>query len=394
MKKNQAADNSTANYNAVERGIRILEALRENTDTEEDSHKISQAELRAEGENGDPKYGITGNNRTVRDSLVQLIRAVNPPVYEDNPEAYRIRYSGYEGDPLEKWEDACAKHPKKKPTMPTITGLQYVQDFSYAELDQLIAAVSQSPSLNETEREELIKKIRDKLGNKYYRQRKHSEKEAQGSLMVSFSKLDERTNENICIIREAIAKKKRVRFYFNEMDAKGVLTPRKRNGKNHVYTASPYHLVEYENKVYMISNTHSSKKGVRYDNASHYRVDLMSDIDILSEARRPISEINGLPDPWDSRKYMQEHLYMFFSDPRWISIRVKKYSIYAIRDRFGENFRNLIDNGDTYELSVLAPPDAFSHWVMTVSDYVEVLDPEVRKMVANNCKKMMEVYHG
>ena len=83
---------------------------------------------------------------------------------------------------------------------------------------------------------------------------------------------------------------------------------------------------------------------------------------------------------------------MFFSEPRWISIRVNKYSIYVIRDRFGENFRSLIDNGDTYELSVLAPPDAFSHWVMTVSDYVEVLDTEVRKLVAEKCRKMMKVY--
>lgn len=90
----------------------------------------------------------------------------------------------------------------------------------------------------------------------------------------------------------------------------------------YLHVLSPYHLVVYHDYYYCISLKKENKR------IWHYRVDLMSDVEILTTDDKkavPIDVCTFEELPicnayWDPEKYMAEHLYMAYDEPREIRI--------------------------------------------------------------------------
>ena len=240
---------------------------------------------------------------------------------------------------------------KKLGKAPSITGLRYIHDFSDEDMDELISAVALSASILPERKEHLISRIMA-TASKYYknpfydralRKLKFDPYSGYSRLYSRSGETEKRIGENVRILQDAIRQRTKVRFHF---DVYGADKQYIADGKEHVL--SPYYIVIYHDNYYVIGAWDSREEAV------HYRIDLMSSLEIVKDQdgmpvlMKPMSECKDLPSRdmgWNPGKYMSEHLYMAYNTadekPRKISIRipadrVNRYTI--LHDWFGEYF--------------------------------------------------------
>ena len=124
-----------------------------------------------------------------------------------------------------------------------------------------------------------------------------------------------------------------------------------------------------------------------------WRIDLMSDVEVLKTARTARNKIENMPPEWTD-SFQFSHLNMSYDKPETIRLRIRDaeggeppYTF--LRDWFGETWRSV----GTDEVEVECSPFGMANWAMQYSDRVEVLKPEhVREMVKDQVRKMNEKY--
>lgn len=400
--------NKDGNFQTIKRAIEVLKLLKENTD---EQTTISQKKL-MELMQSDP----LGNARSLADTIDKILLAVNPPEYdEENTDQYRIRYKGYEDNLIsvhydvkrkkaeELQEIRKAKKEGKEPTIkrtkfariPSITDLQYVHDFSFAELDALIQVIYEAKTLTEEEKINLIDKVSN-LSSKKYRQKwisprdgKVKSKSVLQGIVENTDKLNEGVIPTFRLLSDAIERRKKVSFVFNGYDYEKKLSPlRDKKGEIIVHTVTPYHVVMYNGKYYMIAN-HDN-----YDNASIWRIDLMSEVEILEDSiGRPRKDIKELPARWNATEYMEKHLYMYYDEPIDIQLKIKNNRYTILFDWFGDNFSRIMPLDDEYDLvKVNCSPNAMVKWALQYSDLVEVVGPKrIRDELKRKCNLILDL---
>ena len=420
-KKNRP--NIDAQYIAVRRAVDVLNVLKEQSD---EAHKISKTELL-------DYVSTTNNPSTLSDTVDEILKQIDPVEYnEDNDGDYRIKYDGYEKpyefnplavkneideirkemdrqgadkDELSKeLEDVFQRIGSKK--APSITGLKYIHDFSYEDMDQLISAVALSAGIPPDNKEHLISKIMA-TASKYYKspfydralnKLKFNPFSEYNRLYSRTGETEKRIGENVRILQDALRLHAKVRFHFDVYSLDKCYVP---DDKEHVI--SPYYIVIYNDNYYVIGAWDNR------DRACHYRIDLMSSLEILRDEKgnavliKPMSKCKDLPGrdmAWDPGRYMSEHLYMAYDKPGRISIKIPtdKINRYTIlHDWFGDHFElnraatSKCEEG--YEVvDVVTSPDMLVHWAMQYSDFCEILDETVREKIREEIRKMGEKY--
>ena len=265
-------DNLYAQYRLVGRAFGVRNILKEKTD---ETKTLTQAEILK-------MITPTRNARTLSSTIVKRLKALNPPeYYEGNSDKSRIRYKGWDKNIMSNRSDIKEEMEERKTIakykkLPSITDLRFVHDFTFDELDSVIEGIYFSKTINDGQRERLVKKIVN-LSSKNY---KSKYIDSNGKLRNNiegiqenlFTKKSELT-QNINIIQQAMKDNVKISFYFNGYNADKKLEPAKdKFGKNKEYVVSPYHMVAYNGKYYLIANTDPFK------NVSIYRIDLMSDV--------------------------------------------------------------------------------------------------------------------
>lgn len=411
--------NIDAQYIAEQRTVDVLRALRMYSD---EKNPISQSELRE-------YITTTGNPQTLAGTIDEILKQINPAEYTgENDDEYRIKYDGYdkpfEENPLvirseiselrnemrrkDADKEALSKEIKDLSggKAPSIRGLRYVHDFSYEDMDQLISAVALAASIPPEDKEHLIRKIMATASIHYkspfYDRALESLKfnpYSEYSRIHSRSGVTEkRIGENVRILQDAIRLHTKVRFNFDVYGKdKCYIT----DEKQHVL--SPYYIVIYNDNYYVIGAWDNE------DEAVHYRIDLMSSLEIIRDennvpvSMKPMSECKNLPSrdlSWDPEKYMSEHLYMAYDKARKISIKipVKKIGRYTkIHDWFGDHFelnKKATDRCEEgYEvIDVVTSPNMIVHWAMQYSEFCEILDEEVREKIRKELEMMRKKY--
>ena len=447
--------NEDAQYVAEKRTIQVLDVLKKISD---ENHPVTQAKLlEAMRETGD---ATTENAATLSATVDQILRQVNPAAYwqedgESNDAEYRIKYKGYddpEHNPLDlKEEIAELKRARRRKgsnvqaidhriaslgKAPSITELRYVHDFSDREMNQLIRLISFSNMLTPEDKEILIRKLL-KTASQYFttsfydatrRKLKFHPKGifSRTYVMPDADKMSGTMGEtpaqaltkdsvrislgqNISAIQHAINEGVQIRFLFCEYTAEKKLIPRKISGKisgksaekhlekNREYRISPYYIVVYHDMYYLIGNVPGK------DGLSHYRIDLMADIEPCLESsgktvkRTPMSKIGELQQmggQWDPVRYMSEHLYMGYDTPRKIRLKIPQDQYTVLHDWFGDRFRKVhapCEEGFD-QVEVTAPPSMMVHWALQYAGTVEVLDEEVREMIRDEIKQLKKKY--
>lgn len=438
MNKKSKPDNSNADYDTVKRALDILKILKEETDSESDSENaMSLGELREKLKEKEDN----GNAKTISGTVDRVLMAVNPEYYEDaEPEDYKVIFGGYEKDPIRirtairNWKQKKAayrrKMKKEKPEIsdeelengmpeldleldesdednvdqsekydallkrvPPVTNLRYVHDFSFDELDTIINALYFSKTVNEEERDRLIYKLA-KLSSKRYQKKWFSENNNRPVIKNIFQGIVNNNDasrtelkKNIALIQSAIDEKVKIQFIMNVYNAERELVPSKidDSGKTIWSKVTPYHILIYNDKYYMLANCKP------YSNVSVWRIDLMSDVKLLEEEGRPKREIKGMSDTWNGQEYMEKHLHMSYDAPTNVRLKVSNEYYTMMVDWFGNNFVKRREFDEKYDVvTVTCSEQAMINWAMQYSDVVEVLGPpSVQNAIEARCKDVL-----
>lgn len=436
--KKPKPDNSNADYDTVKRALDILKILKEETDSESDSENaMSLGELRDKLKEKEDN----GNAKTVSSAVDRVLMAVNPEYYdEDLKNEYKVIFEGYEEDPIRirtairnlKQKKAAyrRKMKKEKPEIsdeelkegmpkldleldesdednvdqsekydallkrvPPVTNLRYVHDFSFDELDTIINALYFSKTVNEEERDRLIYKLA-KLSSKRYQKKWFSENNNRPVIKNIFQGIVNNNDasrtelkKNIALIQSAIDEKVKIQFIMNVYNAERELVPSKidNSGKTIWSKVTPYHILIYNDKYYMLANCKP------YSNVSVWRIDLMSDVKLLEEEGRPKREIKGMSDTWNGQEYMEKHLHMSYDAPTNVRLKVSNEYYTMMVDWFGNNFVKRREFDEKYDVvTVTCSEQAMINWAMQYSDVVEVLGPpSVQNAIEARCKDVL-----
>lgn len=397
------------NFEFIGRILDILKILQEETD---EYTTISQPEILELME----EHEHPCSARSLTDYLKVMMKELNPEeedgfvdeIYSISD--YKIIPKGLEEKLYARDIGLTAEGAKKL----QLRSLRFNQLFSFDELDQIVESILLLKNVDSETKKKLIRKLQ-KLSSVNYPKYSSFISVTTGKISKSIASVfeDSRVDEtvvrnNLKIIRDAIEADngigRKIAFNFNGYNEKKDLVPRKnKDEEDIVYIASPYHVILYNGKYYLICCVEP------YDNVSFYRIDLMSNITdqtkvssldnqtLISERRKPKRQIIGLPLEWNDEvasDFQTEHLYMYYGEPCMIRLKLDKNRYTLLHDYFGNRYKfiNHIDE-QWDEVEVKCVPKAMEAWAMQCADYVEVLSPDdLRKSIFEKCMRLMSRY--
>lgn len=382
-------------YSAERRVLQIMEVLKLLTDEE---HSLSKDELGrmlrlyriAKYRNGTPLEAPNTLTSTIEDILTE----VDPSEYTgENDGEYKIRYEGYRDDLLN-----AKLNRKKGKKAAEITGFSYVHTFEREELDWLIQLVCFSDMLSGEDKRRLVDKLVS-TASVYYRtpfqdgeKLRFDPKAIHGRFSGRIIQDNRQFAAKINLIRQAIRDLCQIRFRFNCYTAEHEMVPK----SEYLHVLSPYHLVVYHDNFYCIGLKKEDRR------IWHYRVDLMSEVEILADSEGKsvpidVCAFEGLPicnAYWDPEKYMAEHLYMAYDQPRDIQIKIRNTDYTILHDWFGDHYEKTEQQCDEgYDIvTVRTSPGMIVHWAMQYAGAVEIMNEDIRERIREEIKKITEKY--
>lgn len=235
------------------------------------------------------------------------------------------------------------------------------RDFTDAELRLLIDGVFTSGAITDKEAHQLVKKL-EKYSNRFFK--------AHVSHIHSTSSGKNAENQNvmdsIAAIDVAISKGKKISFSYLQYGIDFKLHPK----RSIRYVVSPYQMISNKGKYYLVGNYDE------YDDISHYRLDRITDVEILKENRKPMKKIKGLENGLSISNYIAEHVYMYSGESIRVKLRTSENLMDALIDSFGKEFRVSFGEEDDIIVNLKCNPDAFFYWAMQYGRNIEVLEPE------------------
>ncbi|MBO4899196.1 MAG: WYL domain-containing protein [Lachnospiraceae bacterium] len=394
--------------------LQILKVLKMLTD---EDHSLSKAELLKQLHYF--RLGTYGTDCTLKEEkgekilktddgtytkeLDEMLAELDPLLHTgDNDDDYLIRYSGYEEDRLYKKINKT-KGQKSGP----ITDFSYNHLFDKETLDRIIALISLSDMFSEEEKIRLIKKLVGTASVHYDtpfmdgNDLKFNPKAIHGRFSGRNGADRELVVNNLRTIQFAINNLVQIRFRFNHYTADHKLIPK----QDFAHALSPYHLVVFHDNYYVIGLNQEWGD----NRVLHYRVDLMSDIEIARDEAGEmipikVCDFTGLPISnvdWDPGKYMAEHLNMAFDEPRDIKIKIPDTEYTLIHTWFGSHFRKVDSITETDEagnetgydiIVVRTSPFMIVSWAMQYGTTVEILDEEIREKIRERLEELRVLY--
>ena len=278
----------------------ILDILKHYTDAE---HPMTQKEIQQKLESD---YDMVVDRKAIKTNLEDFI---NDGTYNIDY-ATKIRFSpNPKTGELEKNE--------------ILTGVYYNAEFTDSELRLLMDSVLFSKNIPSANKSEILDKLKD-LSNKYFK--------FSAANIQSYESADREMNKELFytieILDEAIKNGLQVKFLYNEYGADKKLHHRlNEDGEVREYIINPYYMVATGGKYYLICNYD------KYDDIAHYRLDRISNIEILDTPRKAKNQVEGLVG-LDVARYMNEHIYMFTGKSVRAKFEAPKYLISDILDYF------------------------------------------------------------
>lgn len=174
---------------------------------------------------------------------------------------------------------------------------------------------------------------------------------------------------NIEIIQEAIQKKKKIKFQYLKINSKGDVA---KKYDSYYYKVSPYYTVNNFGRYYLIANKEP------YTGPSHYRIDYMSDIELISDSHiRNIREIEDLSIT-PIGQYISEHIYLFGGKVIDCKIKILNNRVLTdVKDWFGNNAKIIHDEeSNTTYCTIRCDANALFYWTRQYGEMIEVISPD------------------
>ena len=197
---------------------------------------------------------------------------------------------------------------------------------------------------------------------------------------------------NIELLDEAIHLGRQVEFSYLEYGTDKKQHPRTyKNGRVRRYRVSPYQMAAKDGRYYLICNLGY------YDDIANYRVDRMTDVEILEEEPvRPFESLKGSgKGTLDLARYMEEHIYMFGQGNTTARFRIRKTRLSDLIETFGLGVTISEENDD--EITVIANVNALGmkQFAQNYAPDVVILEPkslaeEMRSWAEETLKRYQE----
>ena len=154
------------------------------------------------------------------------------------------------------------------------------------------------------------------------------------------------------------------------------------------YIYNPYQIVMSNGYFYLVGNYD------KYDTISHYRIDKMTNMEILDEERKPAREVKGMEHGLDLPKHMAEHVYMFSGESVTVLLRTSQRSMDMLYDWFGKDFQIVEQYEDgMMDVRLRCNLEAMEYWALQYGKYVTVLEPaELREKLRTDIAAMAARY--
>ena len=331
--------------------MNILDILKKYTDVD---HRLTQAEIM---ERLNKEYMMDVDRKTVKRNLMDLVDMGLDIEYTEITKMVPNKKTGE----LEETSNC--------------TDWYMTRDFSDSELRLLIDSLLFSKNIPYNQCKELIEKLKG-LSNIYFDKKvKHI------CNLPDNQPRNKQVFYTIDILDEAISKNKKVSFTYNSYGTDKKLHPR----REVPYIINPYQMVATNGKYYLICNYD------KYDNVVNYRVDKITNIQILDEPRKPVKELAegeiNLP------KHMAEHIYMFAGESIKAKFKAKNYIIDQLIDWYGKDVNIQPENDEECLVTVNVNKNAFLCWALQYGQHIEVIEPaDVREQVIKNVKEILQKY--
>lgn len=333
--------------------INILDILKKYTD---EDHRLSQKEILNILER---EYDMKVERKTVKRNLINLIDF-----------GYHVEYS------------EVVRLNKKGEEETIYTNWYLEKDFSDAELRLLIDSLLFSKHIPYSQCKELIEKL-EGLSNCYF---KSSVKHIQ--TIPDDAPQNKQLFYTIDVLNQAITEGRQVAFYYNEYRTDKKMHPRENGvGEKRRYIINPYQIAAVNGRYYLICNYD------KYDNVANYRLDRITDIEMLSTPVKAMKKVKGLENGLNLPKHMAEHVYMFTGESLPVTFRTKKYLLSEIIDWFGKDIKFSDETEDEVTVRVTVNLEAMRKWALQYAVHVKVLGPEkLVNIVKEDIKKAAEQY--
>jgi len=198
---------------------------------------------------------------------------------------------------------------------------------------------------------------------------------------------------NLEVIYDAIKENKQIKFVYNDLGVKGELVPRyQKKAEDGRYTINPYEVICNDGNFYVIGSTYE------YKNLRHYRLDRITQIDIVENSKRtPLREMDGYTDKgyFELTSYVRDHLKMFNGEVKRVKFKASKSILNYIWDTFGDNaeIRELADDKDNVIFTVRTAVDGAKVFAKQYCTACEVLQPqELRDELKQEFAQVAEKY--
>ena len=320
--------------------INILDILKRYTD---ENHRLSQKDivdiLKTE-------YNMTVDRKAVKRNLINLMDFGYEIEYS---ESVRMTPNSKTGELEETY---------------VLSDFYLVRDFTDSELRLLMDSLLFSKHLPYHQCRELIGKL-EGLSNQYFKSRTNYIR-----TIPDLSLHPQQLFYTIDVLDEAIRKGKKVSFTYNEYGTDKKLHPRKdSNGNTRVYIVNPYQIAATNGRYYLICNYD------KYDNISNYRMDRITNIQILDEPMKPAKLVKGLDHGFDLPTHMAEHLYMFGGESGVVTFRAQKYILNDIMDWFGGDVVFFDETQESVSVRVYVNLAAMRRWALQYALHAKILSP-------------------
>ncbi len=328
--------------------ICILEILKENTDSYGD-HTISITETCHILQE---QYDLAVNRKTVSTALSEL-------------KYFFSEYDDKEYAVCSTEKNIATRDKSGNPYMITKSeGWHISRDITNAELRFLIDGLIFSKNIPSHQRKALALKL-EKLSGKYFQG--HSK---------HINSLPEKLHENkqlfytVEILDEAIENGLQVSFSYCSYHTDKKLYPRlASDGRIRTYIINPYQIVAANGRYYLLANYD------KYDNIAHYRLDYITDIQLLETPAKDKSRLVDYQNGFDLPRHMAEHFYMYTGNSIAVTFRAEKTILNDLFDWFSDDMTFSNETEKTVEVTIKVNEDSMLFWTLQYGKYIEVLYP-------------------
>lgn len=233
--------------------------------------------------------------------------------------------------------------------------------FSVPELKIMIDAIQAASFITEKKTKELTKKIAA-LGGSF-------RAEILKKNIVCFN-TRKHSNETIYYTVEALEtallNKNKVGFHYFDLNEKGKRVYRKDKKQ---YIVEPMALVYHEDNYYLMCYS------IKYNGVTNYRVDRMTEVEILDETISDITKEEIAKT--NVGKYTEQVFKMYGGEHQEVTIQFNDRLIGAVYDKFGEKTKMVRISEDSLVASVeVQVSPTFFGWVFQFGDRMKILSPE------------------